>query len=110
MKIYWQYHTEKYTKNNKEHVDHLWYISMIDQTQVDFGYEAEIDRIDDGVFKVILYKGEPYECLSKKKTKEFKTLAAAKIAVKAYMHKAVDEHILKMLTVKKSIAGLKCNE
>ncbi len=107
MRVQWEYHKEEYKKGKKDHVNHLWYISTIDETEADYGVEAEVFSTDNGPFMVTLYKGDTRNTPTKVKTLTFKTLPAAKKTAKAWLLKGLKQYINHMEQIMLAIHDLK---
>lgn len=109
--IRWEYNKEEWwDKKKKKHINHLWYISVIDETEVDMGVEAEIWSVDNGPYNVNFYKGDTRSMPKKIKSFKFKKLPAAKKTVKAWMSKGVDEYVKRIKSIQSAIKRLSCNE
>lgn len=109
MKIQWVYRKEDWRdKKNKAHVNHLWYISTIDDINVDFGFESEVFRTDDGPIQVSFYKGEIGRNPNKVKTQTYKTLPLAKKAAQKWIVNGFWKYLKHLHSMHKAISSLSC--
>lgn len=108
MNVKWEYHKEEFKKGKRDHINHLWYVSTIDETDVEYGVEAEVFSTDNGPFNVTFYKGDVQHTPIKIKTKQFKTLPAAKRAAQRWISSGLAKYIDHMDRVLKAVSSLSC--